>query len=100
MPDADAGGARLDGRYFLFPTMSASVKGAMTIVPFPTSLEECHEMIRRLREENTHLREAASTFGQLAERLNHELQVERSLYSDATALERTRTSRSPSLIIR
>jgi hypothetical protein len=72
----------------------------MTIVPFPTSLGECYEMIRRLREENTHLREAASTFGQLAERLNHDLQVERSLYSDATALERTRHARSPSLIIR
>jgi hypothetical protein len=49
----------------------------------PPTLEGCHELIRLLREENTHLRQAGALFGQLAERLNHELRIERSLYSDA-----------------
>jgi hypothetical protein len=52
----------------------------------PTTLEGCHELIRLLREENTHLRQAGALFGQLAERLNHELRVERSVYSDAGLL--------------
>jgi hypothetical protein len=43
----------------------------------PTNLDECHELIRRLREENANLRQAGSFFGQLAERLNRELQEER-----------------------
>jgi hypothetical protein len=45
----------------------------------PTNLDECHELIRRLREENANLRHAGSFFGQLAERLNRELQEERGL---------------------
>jgi hypothetical protein len=52
----------------------------------PITVEGCHELIRRLQEENTHLRQAGTVFGQLAERLNHELQAERSLYSDAGLL--------------
>jgi hypothetical protein len=46
----------------------------------PPTVEECHELIRRLEEENLHLRHAGALFGQLAERLNHQLRVERSLY--------------------
>jgi hypothetical protein len=45
----------------------------MKIDNLPTNLEECHELIRRLREENASLRQAGSFFGQLAERLNREL---------------------------
>jgi hypothetical protein len=52
----------------------------------PDNLEACYELIQRLHEENTHLRQTASVFGQLAERLNHELRVERSLYSDGALL--------------
>lgn len=54
-------------------------------------LSECHEMIeqlheekkelieekKELQEENEHLRESADTFGELAERLNTALTVER-----------------------
>jgi hypothetical protein len=32
-------------------------------------LEECHKEIRRLQEENQHLRDASRTFSDLAERL-------------------------------
>jgi hypothetical protein len=53
----------------------------------PDSLEACHQLIDRLNEENTQLRQTASVFGQLAERLNHELRVERSLYSNGSILE-------------
>ncbi len=49
----------------------------MKIDNLPTNLEECHELIRRLREENASLRQAGSFFGQLAERLNRELLAER-----------------------
>ena len=45
----------------------------MKVDNLPTNLEECHELIRRLREENGSLRQAGSFFGQLAERLNREL---------------------------
>ncbi len=45
----------------------------MKIDNLPTNLDECHELIRRLREENGSLRQAGSFFGQLAERLNREL---------------------------
>lgn len=55
----------------------------MTTDKMPNNLDECYELIRQLHEENTHLRQTASVFGQLAERLNHELRVERSLYSDS-----------------
>ena len=53
----------------------------MTTNNLPATLEECHELIRRLQEENVRLRAAGSLFGQLAERLNHELRSERSLYA-------------------
>ena len=41
------------------------------------SLEHCLARIRHLEEENTHLREAARTFGDLAERLKSALDAER-----------------------
>ena len=50
---------------------------AKKIENLPTNLDECHELIRRLREENGNLRQAGSFFGQLAERLNRELLAER-----------------------
>ena len=40
------------------------------------ALAECLARIRQLEEENAHLREAAKTFGDLAERLKHALDVE------------------------
>jgi hypothetical protein len=40
-------------------------------------LTKCHEEVRALTEENQQLREAASAFGSLAERLNGELRQER-----------------------
>jgi len=40
------------------------------------ALEECLARIRQLEEENAHLREAARTFGDLAERLKHALDDE------------------------
>jgi hypothetical protein len=43
-------------------------------------------VIDRLNEENSQLRQTASVFGQLAERLNHELRLERSLYSDGSSI--------------
>jgi hypothetical protein len=53
----------------------------------PDTLEACHQLIDQLNEENSQLRQTASVFGQLAERLNHELRVERSLYSNASLLQ-------------
>jgi predicted RNase H-like nuclease (RuvC/YqgF family) len=40
-------------------------------------LEACEETVRHLEEENRELRDAAGTFGQLAERLNSALRKER-----------------------
>ena len=40
------------------------------------SLEDCLARIRQLEEENAHLREAAKTFGDLAERLKRALDAE------------------------
>ena len=40
------------------------------------TLEECLARIRQLEEENAHLREAARTFGDLAERLKRALDAE------------------------
>jgi hypothetical protein len=58
--------------------------GSMTTDTLPISLEECHQLIRQLEEENLHLRRAGSVFGQLAERLNQELRAERGdLYAGA-----------------
>jgi hypothetical protein len=43
----------------------------------PKTVEECHELIHRLLEENAALRQSGASFGHLAERLNSELQDER-----------------------
>ena len=43
----------------------------------PKTVEECHEMIQRLLDENDALRHSGASFGRLAERLNSELQEER-----------------------
>ena len=40
------------------------------------ALAECRARIRQLEEENSHLRQAAKTFGDLAERLKHALDLE------------------------
>ena len=40
------------------------------------TLEECLARIRQLEEENAHLRDAAKTFGDLAERLKRALDAE------------------------
>jgi hypothetical protein len=53
----------------------------MTTDKLPATLEQCHELIRQLEEENLHLRRAGSVFGQLAERLNLELRAERGQYA-------------------
>lgn len=42
-----------------------------------TRLRECLDTVRHLEDENRHLRRAAASFGQLAERLNEELGRER-----------------------
>jgi hypothetical protein len=44
-----------------------------------STLEECQEEIRRLKEENYHLRQASQAFGELAERLRCSLEEERHL---------------------
>lgn len=51
----------------------------MSRVRMPKTVEECHELIHRLQEENELLRRSASDFGRLAERLNRDLQAERRL---------------------
>ena len=52
------------------------------------SLEDCLARIRQLEEENEHLREAAKTFGDLAERLKRALDAElrRTRYAGRTVL--------------
>jgi proteasome assembly chaperone (PAC2) family protein len=40
------------------------------------TLEECLARIQELEEENAHLREAAKTFGDLAERLKRALELQ------------------------
>ena len=52
------------------------------------SLEDCLARIRQLEEENAHLREAAKTFGDLAERLKRALDAElrRAGYAGRTVL--------------
>lgn len=59
------------------------------VEPEPSrSLEDCLARIRQLEEENAHLREAAKTFGDLAERLKRTLDVEqrRTGYAGRTVL--------------
>jgi len=48
------------------------------------ALAECVARIRQLEEENAHLREAAKTFGDLAERLKHALDIELERVDDGT----------------
>ena len=43
----------------------------------PTTLEECHTLIRQLIEDNAALRKSGEDFGHLAERLNLALQESR-----------------------
>ena len=59
------------------------------VEPEPSrSLEDCLARIRQLEEENAHLREAAKTFGDLAERLKRALDAEqrRTGYAGRTVL--------------
>ena len=59
------------------------------VEPEPSrSLEDCLARIRQLEEENAHLREAAKTFGELAERLKRALDAElrRTGYAGRTVL--------------
>ena len=56
--------------------------------------------IAELQEENTHLREAARTFGDLAERLNAELREERRRRVDRRSRSReTPERRNPNLFV-
>jgi hypothetical protein len=52
------------------------------------TLERCEEEVRRLEEENAHLRQSAQTFGDLAERLRTTLDTERRLNGDRRLLAR------------
>jgi hypothetical protein len=56
------------------------------------ALAECVARIRQLEEENAHLRQAAKTFGDLAERLKHALDLELGRADDATSEDSARTS--------
>ncbi len=55
--------------------------GAMKFPPsgteLPTTIDDCHGLIRRLLDENAALRRSGASFGSLAERLNRQLQEER-----------------------
>jgi hypothetical protein len=53
----------------------------------PTTLENCHHMIRELVEENAALRKSGDDFGHLAERLNTALQEARRRASEQVCLE-------------
>ncbi len=55
-------------------------------------LEACKENVQRLEEENDQLRQAAGTFGQLAERLSHSLR-ERRIGDERRAMNRLSTDR-------
>ena len=62
----------------------------------PTSIENCHRMIRDLVEENAVLRKSGNDFGHLAERLNAALREERRFTEQLardTARPRTRKPR-------
>jgi hypothetical protein len=59
--------------------------GAMEL---PKTVEECHEVIQQLRDENAALRQSGASFGRLAERLNSELQEERRKARDRRAVRR------------
>ena len=56
------------------------------------ALAECVARIRQLEEENAHLRQAAKTFGDLAERLKHALEIELGRAADGMPEDGARTS--------
>jgi hypothetical protein len=60
----------------------------------PTSIENCHRMIRELVEENAVLRKSGNDFGHLAERLNAALREERR-FTEQLKRNSARTSRKP-----
>ncbi|MEN3339981.1 MAG: hypothetical protein V7647_3657 [Acidobacteriota bacterium] len=49
------------------------------------TLARCHELIRELQRENVRLRRSGEFFGQLAERLNHQLRQQRTMLPHDTA---------------
>lgn len=58
------------------------------------TLEACLAKIRQLEEENAHLREAAKTFGELAERLKRELDAQLRRVAAVDSRRSTRDNRS------
>jgi proteasome assembly chaperone (PAC2) family protein len=58
------------------------------------TLVDCLAKIRQLEEENAHLREAAKTFGELAERLKHELDAQLRRLAAADSRRPARDNRS------
>lgn len=52
-------------------------------------LEDCREEVKRLEEENHHLRASSNAFGELAERLRDSLSVERRAGRDRRRQPRT-----------
>jgi hypothetical protein len=56
----------------------------------PEALEDYRARIRQLEEENAHLREAAKTFGDLAERLKRALDAELRRADHNNRLDRAR----------
>jgi hypothetical protein len=62
------------------------------------SVEECLARIRQLEEENAHLRQAAKTFGELAERLKRALDAELRRGGNAT-LGRDRLSKDGRAVV-
>jgi hypothetical protein len=49
------------------------------------TVARCHALIRHLQRENARLRRSGEFFGQLAERLNHQLRQQRTMLSHDTA---------------
>jgi hypothetical protein len=60
----------------------------------PKTVEECHDIIQQLLDENTALRQSGASFGRLAERLNSELQEERRKSRDRRVVRRGDERRS------
>ncbi len=59
------------------------------------ALAECVARIRQLEEENAHLRQAAKTFGDLAERLKHALDIELGRAADGLSEDTWRRTSIP-----
>jgi hypothetical protein len=59
----------------------------------PKTVDECHEMIQHLLDENAELRDSGASFGKLAERLNTELQEERRRGRERRAVPRSSEDR-------